>query len=216
MAERKVLCSLAVGPQERLLRLARPSFERYAARHGYELDLRRQLLAPERPPPWSKVPLLRRGLEGHDLVVWVDADAVIVDPARDIAEDVPDDRFLGLVEHRYDGVAVPNTGVLVLRRGDLATEFLDAVWACEDLVDHRWWENAAVMRLLGYRLDPPGPNEPTRYRDATAFLPKEWNSIPLDRAARPRISHYPGYSLKARYALMLRDVLFGAARGIRS
>lgn len=213
MPERKALCSLAVGPQERLLRLARPGFGRYAQRHGYALDLRQELLTSERPAPWSKILLLQRLLEEHELVLWIDADAVVVDPARDIASDLPADAFMGLVEHRYNGVTMPNTGVLVLRRGDLAREFLAAVWDCTDLVEHSWWENAAVMRLLGYRLDPPGPGTPTRYRDATAFLSKEWNSIRLDRASHPRIKHYPGYSVKTRYAFMLRDVLLSRRRG---
>jgi hypothetical protein len=206
MAER-VLCSLAVGPQERLLRLARGSFARYADRHGYALDLRHELLSTERPPPWSKVLLLQELLTTHDLVLWIDADAVIVDGSRDIADDLAPDHFMGLVEHAYDDVVMANTGVLVLRRGDLAERFLDAVWGATDLIDHQWWENAAVMRELGYDLDPPRPARESRYRKATTFLPKEWNSIRLDRAAHARIRHYPGYSLKTRSAFMLRDVV---------
>ncbi|MDQ4041721.1 MAG: hypothetical protein M3141_08220 [Actinomycetota bacterium] len=214
MPERKVLCSLAVGPQERLLRLARPGFVRYADRHGYDLDVRNRLLTDERPPPWSKILLVRELLETYDIVFWIDADAVIVDPRLDIATELGSRSFMGLVEHRYDDVAVPNTGVLVLRRDALAQEFLQAVWESADLVDHRWWENAAVMRQLGYRLDPPGPGAPTRFREATTFLPKEWNSIHDDRAPRPRIRHYPGYSTKVRYGFMLRDVVTGRLAGI--
>jgi hypothetical protein len=212
MADR-VLCSLAVGPQERLLRLARGSFERYAQRHGYALDLRTELLSDERPPPWSKVLLLQELLDTHELVLWIDADAVVVDGSKDIAGDLADDHFLGLVEHSYDEVTMPNTGVLVLRRGDQAKRFLQDVWNATDLIDHQWWENAAVMRELGYDLDPPRRAHESAYREATTFLPKEWNSIRLDKAAHARIRHYPGYSLKTRTAFMLRDVLFSRFSG---
>jgi hypothetical protein len=211
---RRVLCSLAVGPQARLLRVAQGSFARYADRHGYELDLRRELLDSDRPAPWSKVLVLRELLATHELVLWIDADAVVVDPARDIADDLGTDDFMGLVEHTYDGVSMPNTGVLVLRRGETAREFLDAVWDSTDLVDHQWWENAAVMRHLGYDLDPPRRARESGFRQATTFLPKAWNSIRLDPAENPRIRHYPGYSTKTRLAFMLRDVALNRISGI--
>jgi hypothetical protein len=213
MADR-VLCSLAVGPQARLLRLARRSFTRYAARHGYDLDLRGELLTDERPAPWSKVLLLQELLRSHELVLWIDADAVIVDGSRDIADDLAPDDFMGLVEHAYDDVAMPNTGVVLLRRGETAERFLDAVWESTDLIDHMWWENAAAMRELGYDLDPPRRARDTPFREATTFLPKAWNSIRLDKAPHARIRHYPGYSVKTRYAFMLRDVAFGRLWGM--
>ena len=209
----RVLCSLAVGPQERLLSLAQGSFRRYAERHGYELDLRRELLTEERPPPWSKVLLLRELLRTHELVLWIDADAVVVDGSRDIADDLRRRDFMGLVEHSYGDVAMPNTGVVLLRHGEMADRFLQAVWDQTDLVDHMWWENAAVMRLLGYDLDPPRRSGESEFRDATTFLPKAWNSIRLDKAPQARIRHYPGYSLKTRYVFMLRDVLLSRFSG---
>jgi hypothetical protein len=210
---RKVLCSLAVGPQARLLRLARGSFARYARRHGYDLELRHELLTDERPAPWSKILLLRELLRSYELVLWIDADAVVVDGARDIADDLRPEDFMGLVEHSYDDVTMPNTGVWLLRRGEPAERFLDAVWDSTDLVDHQWWENAAVARELGYDLDPPRRARESAFRDATTYLPQAWNSIRLDPAAHARIRHYPGYSVKTRFAFMLRDVALSRISG---
>jgi hypothetical protein len=207
-----VLCSLAVGDQTRLLRVTQGSFARYARGHGYDLVLRRELESQDRPPPWSKILLIRRLLGQYGLVLWIDADAVVVDPRRDIAAELAPDSFMGLVEHSYDNMRVPNTGVVLMRSGPMATEFLDAVWRAEDLVDHAWWENAAVMRCLGYELDPPRRGDATRFRDATTFLPKAWNSIRDDPAAHARITHYPGYRLKVRFALMARDRVHSALR----
>jgi galactosyl transferase GMA12/MNN10 family len=204
----KAIVSLGVGRQARLLRIASRSFRRYARRHGYELELHTEIVDPARPAPWSKVPLLRTLAARYDTVLWLDADLVIVDPSTDIAEEIEEGRFLYLVEHRTKEGLIPNSGVMLLRGGEEAIAFLDEVYAQEDLIDHRWWENAAICRLLGYRLDPVGPGEPTPLRsERTKLISPRWNSIPDAPARQPRIRHYPGYSLSRRAALMARDEL---------
>lgn len=203
---RKAIVSLGVGAQTRLLRLASRSFKRYASRHGYELVLQTSILDRTRPVPWSKVVLLRKLASSYDLLLWLDADLVVVDPSTDIAEELEDGRFLYLVEHRTREGQMPNSGVMLLRGGAETISFLDDVYAQEDLVAHRWWENAAICRLLGYSLDPVGPGEPTPLLiDKTKLISPRWNSIPDAPASNPRIRHYPGYSLKVRGAFMLRD-----------
>jgi hypothetical protein len=205
---RKAIVSLGTGRQARLLALASRSFRRYAKRHGYALELRTEALDGSRPVPWSKVGLLRELAREYDLLLWLDADLVIVDGSIDIAEELEDDRFLYLVEHHTKEGRMPNSGVMLLRGGEATIEFLDDVYAQEDLVDHRWWENAAICRLLGYELDPIGPGTPTPLlTDSTKLISPRWNSIPDAPAPHPRIKHYPGYSLKARALLMARDEL---------
>jgi hypothetical protein len=205
----KVIASLGTGPQSRLLKLASRSMRRYAARHGYELELGTETLDSARPAAWSKVVMLRRLASSHDVVLWLDADLVIVDPSLDIASELEEGRFLYLVEHSTKEGRMPNSGVMLLRGGDDTVSFLEDVYAQEDLVNHHWWENAAICRLLGYRLDPPGPDAPTTpLLDRTKFISPRWNSIPDAPAERPRIRHYPGYSLKVRAAFMARDELF--------
>jgi PAS domain-containing protein len=205
---RKAIVSLGAGPQSRLLRLASRSFRRYAARHGYELDLHTELLDRERPAPWSKVLALRRLAQTHDVLLWLDADLVIVDPSQDIADELEDGRFLYIVEHRTKEGRMPNSGVMLLRGGAETIGFLDDVYAQEDLINHRWWENAAICRLLGYSLDPIEPGPPSRLlAEHTSFISSRWNSIPDAPSSKPRIRHYPGYSLKVRMALMARDEL---------
>ena len=205
---RKAIVSLGTGRQARLLALASRSFRRYATRHGYALELRTEALDDTRPAPWSKVVLLRELARNYDLLLWLDADLVIVDGSTDIAEELEEDRFLYLVEHHTKEGRMPNSGVMLLRGGEATIKFLDDVYAQEDLADHRWWENAAICRLLGYELDPIGPGTPTPLlTDSTKLISSRWNSIPDAPAAHPRIKHYPGYSLKARALLMARDEL---------
>lgn len=200
---RKAIASIGTGPQQTLLRFASRTFRPYAARHGYDLHLHAEPLVADRPVPWSKVELLRRLNEHYDVLVWLDADLVVVDRRRDILDDLPADRMMGLVEHRTPEGRMPNSGVLVLRCGDELERFLADVWAQEDLVDHKWWENAAICRLLGYDLDPVGPGEPTALlRDRTTILDPRWNSIPHAPAPRPFVRHFPGYAPRTRQILM--------------
>ncbi|MCW3028372.1 MAG: hypothetical protein JWN81_1583 [Solirubrobacterales bacterium] len=204
----KVLVSLGTGPQERLLRLASRSFRRYARAHGYELSLHTRVIDPARPAPWSKVKLLQGLAAEHELVLWLDADLVIVDGSTDIASELEERRFLYLVEHQTKEGRIPNSGVMLLRGGAQTIAFLEEVYAQEDLINHRWWENAAISRLLGYELDPARPGMPTPLlTEHTKFISPRWNSIPDAPARQPRIRHYPGYSLKVRTAFMLRDEL---------
>jgi hypothetical protein len=214
---RKAIASIGTGPQQGLLRMASRSFRPYAARHGYDLHLHAEPLVQCRPVPWSKVELLRRLNERYDVLVWLDADLVVVDGRRDIAEDLPRDRLMGLVEHETPEGRMPNSGVLVLRCGDEAERFLADVWAQEDLIAHKWWENAAICRLLGYGLDPVGPGEPTPLlRDRTTFLDPRWNSIPNAPASRPFIRHFPGYVPRTRGVLMAASLAEMAVRRVGS
>ncbi len=205
----RVIVSLGIGRQRHLLRISSRSFRRYARRHGYELQLHTRTLDETRPPPWSKVVLLRELARRHELVVWLDADLVIVDEAVDIASELEPGRFLYMVEHHTEEGRMPNSGVMLLRGGEQTIAFLDDVYAQEDLIDHRWWENAAICRLLGYQLDPTVElTSPTPLlTEHTKFILPRWNSIPDSPASDPLIRHYPGYSLKARAVLMTRDEL---------
>jgi hypothetical protein len=199
---RKAIASLGCGPHERLLRLASRSFGPFARRHGYDLHLHTQPVDGSRPAPWSKVPILADLLDRYEQVLWLDSDLVIVDPR----EDVPAPEFMALVEHRTNEGRMPNSGVWALRAGDEARRFLDEIWAQEDLIEHRWWENAAIVRLLGYTLDPVGPGAPTPWLERTTFLDPRWNSIRDAPARHARIRHYPGYAVRTRAAFMLRDL----------
>jgi hypothetical protein len=201
--QRRVLCSIGAGPHAELLELTGPSFATYAQRHGYDLDLRTEVLVPERPAPWSKVRLFQELLVSYDLVVWVDADAAIVDGSQDIA-DLLGPKKIAMVAHATpEGDHIPNTGVLVLRSHRSVRAFLDDVWEQKQFLHHKWWENAAWLTLLGYELEPTVHLvKPTRMYFRTAFLSNEWNSVPGDSAERPRIVHCAGQDQATRLSVL--------------
>jgi hypothetical protein len=209
-APRKVLCTVALGSHTELLEIAREPLERYAERHGYVLHVETEVDTDGRPAAWGKVRVLRRLLEDHDIVVWIDADAMLVQDDEDIAELLDDDRFLGLVQHRFDGQDLLNTGVMVWRGEDRARAFLDAVWANESFIEHPWWENAALADLLGYRVSTrPARMElvrPTEWFTGVQLLPLAWNSVAPDAARSPRVKHYAGLSHEVRLQAMGDDL----------
>jgi hypothetical protein len=178
--------------------LTGPALERYARRHDYELVVVHERLTG-RPAAWDKVVLLHSLVSRHDFVVWIDADALVTDDAPDIAHSLRADRELHLVEHRTARGRIPNTGVLALRGGAWSSRFLEHVWSQRQFVDDRWWENAAVNHLLGYRrVGSTRRLVPSSWRRRVGQLHHAWNSIPEDAAARPHVWHFPGLPLPVR------------------
>jgi len=232
---KRALCSIGAGPHAALLALSAPTFRAYAERHGYELILS-DAADPSRPPAWAKIAQLRSLLARFELVVWIDADAVVVDASTDIAAELPPDRDLALVRHAYHNQLVPNTGVMVLRSGAYARGLLERVWDAPDLVEHPWWDNAALLAALGYRLPgslapgprgvahrlarralgrelrPCAPAHPSDFLAGVHFLGTKWNSIFHDQAAHPRIVHCLGTPVEQRLRDM-RAVLAAAGAG---
>ncbi len=202
---RKVLCSIGSGPHAELLDVSGETFRVYADRHGYDLELRTELVAPDRPPAWSKVALLRELLGDYEFAFWVDADAAIVDPSRDLADEVRRGKGLYLVAHHYDGQVLPNTGVVGIRAGRRAQRFLDALWRSTEYLEHKWWENAAALHLLGYEFEPVVQTRTTRWSRWTRYLPREWNSVAADPSPHPLINHYPGRSQEYRLERLRAD-----------
>jgi hypothetical protein len=170
------------------------------------------VLNRERPPSWSRIRAFQQLQAEYDVLVWLDADLMIVDGRVDIASELEPERFLYLVEHHTAEGRVPNAGVMMVRTGDDCAAFLDEVWSQEDLVDHPWWESAAIARLLGYELNPARPVRETAWRAKTKLLSGRWNSIHDSPADSPRIRHYPGYKVRTRAAFMAKDLAVASAR----
>jgi hypothetical protein len=95
--------------------LSRRLLTAYADRHGYELVIGSGGALPDaRAQHWGKLPLILEALERADLVFYVDADVVVVDPSREVASLLPllGDRDL-LAAH--DSAWNVNTGVMLVR-----------------------------------------------------------------------------------------------------
>jgi hypothetical protein len=208
---RKALATFGSGPAARLLALAFPSFSDYAERHGYDIVVG-DGNGHGRPAAWGKVPLLQRLLEHYDFVLWIDADAVILDASVDLETIVPAEAFqaLAIITCAPGKGTQPAVGVWALRAGVRTQEFLAEVWRQDDLVSHRLMEMAAVMRLLGWTTELPFVKErPSDWDEGTFVLDEEWDMVPqlpIGYAAG-KIRHYAGWANYRRREFDMRTDL---------
>jgi hypothetical protein len=210
----KALVTFATGNHTALLDIARPGFMDYAGRHDYDYLERSYATVGERPVSWSKVPVLLDLLSSYDTVLWLDADVIIADGTDDIAAHVPADAWQALVKHHTTAGEVPNCGIWLLRKPMIP--ILEQIWEMRQYIDHPWWEQAAMLKLLGYEPDarPVGLHGITELYAHTHFLPLEWNSDEFhDKAEHPKFCHYPGLWLWDRLAAMQDRIGAASDRG---
>ena len=221
----------AAGPNMRgvLHDCSLPTFRRFAERWGYavravelELDGVATDEAAQRAK-WAKVSLLRRALREFPLVLWLDADVLVMRTDEDVADHLHPDHFQALaLEHVPDEHRVnPNTGVWLLRSCRQAFDFLDAVEAAGQQPGP-WADQGAVLAVLGwcrgddaYHWARPGPGSP--FLAGTSWLPPGWNQPHVDdrtnencynsspesyanrpTVRRPQALHFMGMTAQAR------------------
>ncbi len=134
-------------------------------------------------------------LREYEEVLWLDADVAIVDASEDLADSVRPGAYQAMAEMRFEDRTWVNAGVWHLRADERTDRFLQAVWDSTEYIDHVWWENAAVLELLGYSLDNLGPRRPTPWAEGTQFLSNEWNMQTVPHGLRgAKIRHYSDVS----------------------
>lgn len=192
---RAAICTLATGTHRRFLDVTVPTLDAYARHHGWASVISSEHLAPERPASWSKLRLVQELLGEFEFVFWVDADAIVVDIERDILDEVEPDADLWYASHpqeRDPDATVLNAGVFLARSSSFTTEFIDLIWSAEQYIEHNWWENAALLDLLGYSLEPPYPQTVVSPRqERIGELSLDWNSVPgYCESENPAINHH--------------------------
>lgn len=192
----------------------------YAARWGHDLRVMPKVQF-DRPPAWHRVQLIPQLFdEGYEHVFWIDADSVFARLDADILAEIRPDKDLYLVEHAHPSFPsshVPNTGVMLVRNSDWSRELFRRLWGMTEYLHHPWWENAALIDLLGYRnLLRKGDHAPVAdVISRVHFLQDDWNHIPaICQGGSPIIRHYAGMSPAIRRTKMPADAtrLFRAAQ----
>ena len=205
---KRAIVTYAAGAHEELLDVAIPTYKGFARRHGYDLvigDKRCDL-----PAPWNKIPLLIKALtaDGYDEVVWFDCDLVVVDPSEDFPP-LENAKTHALVRHFEDYSEIPNSGVWRLNR--TALQLLSAISDLKVFTNHGWWEQAALMTLMGYSVpaqDTPAMKTrcrcvyPTVWYNCCQFMRLCWNSHPQYRADHARIVHCSYPDMRRRLEVM--------------
>ena len=202
----------------------------YTTIHGFSFETYREI-DKNRPPAWSKIRLIIEELNKneHEYILWIDADACIVDPKHNILDHIDRTKDIHLVNHMctlgqisnrpglYLQVERPNTGVLLVRNSSYSLEFMQNVWNMEQYLYHDWWEQAAVHDLLGYNYEISRGAKVNQFNtdriDRIGWLKGQWNAIPTSADEQhgypvckfplePIIIHYAGIQNSIRLQLM--------------
>jgi hypothetical protein len=203
--KKRVIATASIGHHEELSSLAQSNLEKYAELHGYDISNCRNTLDSTRPPAWSKVLLILELMKSYEEIFWIDADAIILNDTADISSIVKEDSDLGWVYHEYENQSSPNSGVMFIRVNARTKRLFELANEQRDLDHHPWWEQAALMRLIGIETNvwPIGGINSTGLVAITEQkLPKEWNSIRQDPAVPARIRHFAGEHFWVRKLLM--------------
>lgn len=188
----------------------------YAARHTCAVHVVTDLKIA-RPPAWHRVRLIPELFDrGYEFVLWTDADSVMLRQDVDILSEVRPDKDIYLVEHDHPAFPtskVPNTGVMLVRNTAWSRAFFDRVWNATEYENHPWWENAAVIDILGYRnLLGTGAYAPDAdIMRHVQFIDEAWNHHPeISPPGRAIIRHYVGIENARRRLMMPRDAAAAA------
>lgn len=125
-----------------------------------------------REPSWRKLIALASALVDHSEVLWVDADVVVRRWGRNIFEQLQRLTLQALVCHETNEGSVPNCGVWLVTRPMLP--YIVAV--ALDTEPHRWWEQRALHKLIGYGGEPCRHTEETCLWAHTTWLDERWNA----------------------------------------
>ena len=207
---RKALATIGTRAMRPVLDQSLYTFRRFAERHDYDVVVGGDESIEDRAPAWNKVVLLRRLLQYYDYVLWIDADAIILDDSVDPVSLFEEHHYQALVRYNWNGEEAPCTGVWLLKSVHRATAFLDAVWDGGDgYLQLHPWEQAAAAKLLGYEVDPDRFIGATEWSDGTLWLESEWDVIPAFTSQRRlvpcRIRHYAQESNAVRRRQMRTD-----------
>jgi hypothetical protein len=198
-----------------------PSMRRYADTFGLEL----LSMSPEqdRPPSWGKITRIREVLQsGFDYCFFVDADAMFVRFDEDIRDHITAAKDLYLcwcsprTSEKYNvWPAHFNVGVMIWRNCAWSIDFLNEIWRQSDFIHHAWWEQAAILNLLGYRSAlGQGKDDPDQDRMAhVQRLSTDWNVLVGHTIGPdPIITHFAGRSKALRLVGLDRENAFQPIR----
>ncbi len=143
---KKVLFSVGVELWEgRFKHLTSPRFQEYAQYYGFEYRAISEYENLQgRTPHWIKIHYilkLLKELKSGDLIVYLDADIVIVRGDIELATS----KSISFAKSSSGNV---NSGVIVVRVNEFSQEFFQAVWDRKDCDNHKLQDNLAVLKVL--------------------------------------------------------------------
>jgi hypothetical protein len=172
-ASRAIITGACGDGWQPIVDISWPRIKAYAEHVGAESRFYDLSVSCDREPSWRKLVALADALVAHEEVLWVDADVVVQRRGADIFSALaPQEHWQGLICHETSEGSVPNCGVWLVTRPMLP--FL--VTAALDTEPHRWWEQRAIHKLIGYDGMPCRHTVETPLWRRTGWLDERWNA----------------------------------------
>ena len=149
--------------------------------------------------------------------MWVDADTIFNRFDVNVLNEVSGDESFYIHSHFHSvhQVLIPNSGVFLVKNSKWSRDFLEQIWAQDDLVNHPWWENAALVKAMGQGklIDGSENKSDPHVSSHIGKLSEQWNCIPWQQTVEdPVIWHFPGSDRAYRQATMPRLALAACFR----
>jgi hypothetical protein len=207
---KKAMLSYAVGESHKKMHsLTIDSKNKYAERFGYDFFVP-EITDQGRPASWEKINLLISLLQEYDQVLFLGCDILIVNHSQDISDQVPVEAWQALVVHDVESMPgaarvgyIPNCDMWIVK-----PKMLPVLKQIESmstqLRDHGWWEQAALMQLMGFNLNLPCFRQnPTPLWKVTYELDPRWNYHPYAKCVgEPFFKHATGYDIPTRLIML--------------
>lgn len=96
----------------------------YCKKHDYDFIEDETVYNPDKPIPWTKIPLILKYINDYDYIAWIDADILIMNLNTKIEHFInkyPTDIICG------SDWRMTNTGVMIIKSSDFSKNFIKAI-----------------------------------------------------------------------------------------
>ena len=211
--EKVALLTFATGKYNSLLKLSSPLMKIYAELWGFSYFELKESLDLKRPISWSKLLAIENLLQKYEVVIYLDVDVMILKMDENILEDFDKRYDFAWRVSSISGKLSPNAGVMLFRSSVATKSLLRCAYEQTDLIYDGWWEQAALIRVLGY--SDPRPSSVEKLANAPLVTVRErklmpkWNSVALEAGSgQANFRHFAGEPFSVRRLMMIEYLLY--------
>jgi len=119
------VCFMSIGDKyKNITYWSRQNKISYCNKHDYDFIEDESVYNPNKPIPWTKIPLILKYINNYDYIAWIDADILIMNLNTKIEHFInkyPTDIICG------SDWRMTNTGVMIIKSTDFSKKFIKAI-----------------------------------------------------------------------------------------
>jgi hypothetical protein len=119
------ICFMSIGDKYKsITKWSRQNKINYCNKYGYDFIEDETIYNPDKPIPWSKIPLILKYIDRYDYIVWIDADILIMNL------DIKIEYYIDKYPHDFvcgSDWIMPNTGFMIIKNTDFCKVFISSI-----------------------------------------------------------------------------------------